>query len=152
MVYLAVRVRGQVGIKPDIRKALELLGMRRKHVAVVLAETPSNLGMLRKAKDYITFGKGTGETLAKLIEKRGRLEGDKRIDPSALKEMKVRDFNEIAEKIFSGAKLKDFGIKRFFRLKPPKGGFKGSIKRAIKNKGELGERGEKINALFEKMI
>ncbi len=152
MVYFAVRIRGQVGVRPGIKKALDLSGLRRKHTAVVFQETSSNLGMLRKAKDFITFGIGDKETLAALIEKRGRLEGDKRIDKAALKGMKLKDFAELADKIFSGAKLRDYGVKPFFRLHPPKGGFKGSIKRAVTNKGELGDRGEGINLLFKRMI
>jgi large subunit ribosomal protein L30 len=38
------------------------------------------------------------------------------------------------------------------RLRPPKKGFKRSVKRAYRSGGEYGDRGEEINLLMRKMI
>ena len=44
------------------------------------------------------------------------------------------------------------GLKPVFRLRPPKGGFKGTIKKHFREGGETGYRGEAINDLVLKMI
>jgi large subunit ribosomal protein L30 len=43
------------------------------------------------------------------------------------------------------------GVKPFFRLHPPKKGYRRSVKRPYNNKGELGYRGEAINELARRM-
>ncbi|MEM2203989.1 MAG: 50S ribosomal protein L30, partial [Sulfolobales archaeon] len=43
-------------------------------------------------------------------------------------------------------------VKPVFRLHPPSGGFKGSIKKPYGNGGELGYRGQDINDLIRRMI
>ncbi|MBR9692404.1 hypothetical protein GOV07_00555 [Candidatus Woesearchaeota archaeon] len=67
----AILVRGLVGVRHDIRDALTSLRLLRKHVCVVLEDTPINRGQLVKAKDYITFGTITAETKKELESKRG---------------------------------------------------------------------------------
>jgi large subunit ribosomal protein L30 len=42
-------------------------------------------------------------------------------------------------------------LKKVFRLHPPSKGFRGSVKRTIQQKGELGYRGEAINVLLKRM-
>lgn len=49
------------------------------------------------------------------------------------------------------AKLKAKGDAPY-RLSPPRGGFKGSIKLQFNQKGALGYRGDKINALILRML
>jgi len=44
------------------------------------------------------------------------------------------------------------GLKPYFRLHPPKGGFKGSVKKPYNAGGELGYRGSAINDLIMRMI
>jgi len=48
-------------------------------------------------------------------------------------------------------KLWRSGVKPVFRLHPPKGGFKGTIRRPYKSGGELGYRGAAINDLILRM-
>jgi len=43
-------------------------------------------------------------------------------------------------------------LKPYFRLTPPKGGFKRTTKRAWTDGGELGYRGDEINKLLRRMI
>lgn len=65
----AIRIRGEQGVRADVRDALESLRLRRKHVCVILKESPETLGQLRKCKDFITWGEVSEETL-KLLEPR----------------------------------------------------------------------------------
>ncbi|MHA2242253.1 MAG: uL30 family ribosomal protein, partial [Candidatus Thorarchaeota archaeon] len=55
-VILAIRVRGQVRVRPQIETALNKLLLGRLHQARVLKTTPSIQGMITKVKDYITWG------------------------------------------------------------------------------------------------
>jgi large subunit ribosomal protein L30 len=66
----AIRLRGKWNIKKKIEDTLILLGLKRKNNLVVLENNKYNLGMLKKAKDYITYGEIKEEILKKLIEKK----------------------------------------------------------------------------------
>ncbi len=111
-----IRIRGEVGLRPDVKKTLELLGLDRNHTLAVLDDNPSVRGMLRVIKDRVTWGE-LSEAVLKALEKLPA-KGDK--------------------------------VKRY-RLHPPRGGFKRTIKRPLPD-GELGYRGEAINELIERML
>jgi large subunit ribosomal protein L30 len=143
-----IRIRGRVGVRKEIEDTLKMLRLHRKHHCVLLNPTDSFKGMLQKVKDYVTWGEISDEVLKKLIEKRGRKPGDKRLT----KEEAEKVFNEL--KNFDGhpaKKLMELGVKPVFRLSPPSKGFRKSIKLHYP-KGELGYRGEAINELLERMI
>ncbi|AEC51277.1 50S ribosomal protein L30P [Pyrococcus sp. NA2] len=155
MAKLAViRIRGRVNVKKPIRDTLAMLRLHRVNHCVIVDDTPSYLGMLRKAKDYITWGEINAETLAKLIRKRGRLIGNKPVTDEYVKEKLGMTIEEFAEKVVKGEmSLKDLpNLKPVFRLHPPRGGFRGSKKRSFQEGGALGYRGEKINELIERML
>ena len=141
----AIRIRGLVGKTKDVNNTFQRLRLRKKHVLVLLPEKPETLGMLKKVKDFITYGEIDKVTLKQLLEKRARLEGDKKAE-------NVDD--AFVSNLFEGkAKLQDKKIKPFFRLQPPKKGFgAGGIKKSVKEKGALGYRGKDINVLIKKML
>ncbi len=154
MAYAVVRVRGRIGVRGDIADTLKMLRLHKVNHCVIVPETDSIKGMLQKAKDYITWGEINKDTLVKLILKRGRLKGDKRVDEEKIKELTGMSVEELAEKIISGEiKLKDTPLKPVFRLHPPRKGYeRGGIKKHFKIGGALGYRGEKINDLLERMM
>lgn len=141
----AIRIRGLVGKDKKVKNTFQRLRLRKKHVLVLLPEKPETLGMLKKVKDFITYGEIDKGTLKELLEKRGRLAGDKKIE--GLQE-------DFVDKLLEGtAKLEDVKIKPFFRLHPPKKGFgAGGIKKSVKEKGALGYRGKDINVLIRRML
>ncbi|HIQ50210.1 MAG TPA: 50S ribosomal protein L30 [Nanoarchaeota archaeon] len=143
-----IRIRGRVGVRRDIQDTLKMLRLHRKHHCVLFKLNDSIKGMLQKAKDYITWGEISEETLKKLIEKRGRKIGDKRLS----KEEVEKVLQELKKSEEQPAKvLIRLGLKPVFRLAPPSKGFKKSIKEHYP-KGELGYRGSAINELLERMI
>lgn len=149
-----IRLRGRVGIPKEIKDTLAMLRLHRKNHAVIIDDRPSYLGMLRKIVDYVTWGEITPETLAYLLRKRGELEGGNKLtDEYIQKTLGINSIEELAQAIFDGKiKLKDIPkLKPVFRLHPPSGGFKGSIKKHFGVGGELGYRGLKINELIRKM-
>ncbi|MEM3138430.1 MAG: 50S ribosomal protein L30, partial [Thermofilaceae archaeon] len=64
------------------------------------------------------------------------------------------NFEKLAEALLSGTASLDklTSFKPVFRLAPPKGGFKRTIKKHYNDGGELGYRGYKINELLLTMI
>jgi len=154
MVYAAVRVRGTVNIKPDIKKTLELFSLRRANHCVLLEENPSIKGMLQTAKDYITWGEIDKEILSKLIKNRGKLEGDQEITDDYIKSSTSHDSIDKLSKAIIDKKFsyKDIpNVKPIFRLNPPKKGYEG-IKRSFVKGGALGYRGKEIKKLIERML
>jgi large subunit ribosomal protein L30 len=72
-----VRVRGGIGIKTEIKDTLKMLNLHRKNFCVVVPNNDSNLGMIKRVKDYVTYGNVDEETYKLLVEKRGEKKGDK---------------------------------------------------------------------------
>jgi large subunit ribosomal protein L30 len=151
----AIRIRGDVNIKPDIKETLKSLKLYKKNYCVIVPSKPAHTGMLQKAKDYITFGELNEATFIKLLEKRGRITNKTPLTADYLKKEAKTDFKGFAKE-FMGAKkeLKDIpGLKTFFKLHPPIGGFeRKGIKKPYSIGGALGYRKEKINDLILKMI
>jgi len=154
MTYAVVRVRGTVNIRPDTKKTLQLLNLTRANHCVLLEEKNSIKGMLQVAKDYVTWGEIDKNILFKLINSRGKLEGDKKLTDEYLKSStSYGSVDQLSQAILENKfKYKDIpNVKPIFRLNPPKKGY-GGIKRSFVNKGALGYRGKEINKLIEKMI
>ena len=146
-----VLIRGTVNTHPDVRRTLELLRLKKKHACVVIEDNEISRGMLQKVKDYTTFGTIDEAFFAKMIEKRGELVGKKKVDSKF-------DAKKVAKEYFAGKiKLNEFetkySLKPYFRLAPPVKGFeRGGIKKPFTVGGVLGQRGDKISELIEKML
>ncbi len=147
-----MRVRGTVKAKKDIKDTLTMLGLTRIHHAVVVDDRPSYSGMLKKVKDYITYGEIDQVTLEQLLRKWGRLPGDHRITDAYVKEKTGQTIPAFVKSVFTFEKeLDDLEIKKVFRLHPPRKGHK-NIKHAYTQGGSLGYRGSAINELIRRMI
>jgi len=149
-----VRVRGLSDIPRDIKDTLRMLRLTRNCHATLVDDRPSYMGMLRKAQNFITWGEVSLETLTELLEKRGRLIGDKPLTDEYAKRLGYKSLKDLAKAIHECRvefwKLPD--IKPVFRLHPPSGGYKGKIKRSYTTGGVTGYRGEAINDLLRRMM
>jgi len=154
--HLIVRVRGRAHIKAGIADAMKVVGLTRKNHCVVLADTPQNIGMIKKAKDYITWGPADEKTVTALLKNRGKVTGGKALtDEYVKKNSKHENIGEFAKKLAQGdAQVKDVkGLKKAFKLNPPRKGFeRGGIKKPYSVGGALGNRREKIGDLVMRMI
>ncbi|MEM1577492.1 MAG: 50S ribosomal protein L30 [Candidatus Pacearchaeota archaeon] len=140
----AIRIKGRVEIPKEIKDTLYLLRLRKKFVCSLYPEEKQIINMLEKVKAYIAYGKINDKTLEILIRERGRKLGDKRLSEEEVK--------RVIEELKKGKKLKEINIiKPFFRLAPPRGGFKKNSK-LLWPKGIRGNIGEKINDLILSMI
>ncbi len=117
-----ILIRGLVRIQTTVKDTLKMLNIERKHVCVVIEDTPSARGMINKCKDYVTWGEIDSATEKILTEKRG---------------VKGKD-----------GKLKKY----FRLSPPRGGFERKGIKKDFTVSGALGYRGNKINDLIKKMI
>ena len=149
-----IRIRGTLNINPKIKKTLNLLMLHKVNHLVFVPENKIMKGMIEIVKDYVTFGEIDQTTCTSLLEKRGRILGNKKIAKEFFEKNKIKDFSELAKQvILNNKKLKELGIKPVFRLTPPSKGFeRGGIKRAFIIGGVLGNRKADINKLIAKMI
>ena len=137
----AIRIRGLTGVRAQISDTMKMLRLYKNNFCCVVPNNPLYTGMLKKAKDYITWGDINDETFNLLIEKRG--EEFKGIEFDSKKKIKYNDFFIVNDK----------KIKKYFRLNPPRKGFgRKDIKTSFQNGGVLGYRGEKINDLIKRMV
>jgi len=156
MTFLVIRVRSDRGVKPKIRDTMSMLNLTKVNHAVLVPDTPAYVGMLKKAKDYVTWGEADADTISELISQRGRMIGDKPITNAVIKSgSEFSTINALSKAIASGdARTSDVeGMKPVFRLHPPRGakGW-GGIKRSFSVGGALGFRGEAIADLVGRMI
>jgi large subunit ribosomal protein L30 len=151
---LAIRIRGGVNASYKIEETLDLLGMKKNNYATLIDDRDSYKGMLQKTKDYVTWGEPSIETVHLLLEKRAETIGGNPLNIETIGEIGYKSLLEVASDIYN-CKIsiqKVNKIKSFFRLHPPRRGYKKSIKRSFQNKGELGNRGNAINELVKRMI
>lgn len=145
MAYLVVRIKGTVNIPMWAKTTLDGLNLDKRFRATIVPESDEYLGMLRKVKEEVAWTKADAGIVKELLEKRGRKTGYKPITKSDLpKEYKsIDDFaTAIAENKIPMSKLE--GIKPWFALSPPKGGFKRKTKTQYAQNGILGEDGELV--------
>ena len=150
-----IRLRSSIGLRQEAKDSLSILSLTRVNHAVIIDKRPTYLGMLQKAKDAITWGEVDGPTLARLLRKRGRLEGNRPLtDEYITKYTKFKNIDDFATALLSlKVRLSDIPkLKKVFRLRPPSKGFRGSIKRTYQQAGELGYRGSNVNELLKRMI
>ncbi len=138
----------------EFKDTLKMLRLTRKNTCVVIEDNPTYLGMLIKLKDFITWGKIDNDTFKMLLEKRGRIVGDKSLTEDYLKNKTNMDYSKFTDAFMNNKiKLKEVpGLKLNFRLKPPIRGFeRKGIKKQFSLGGALGYRGEDINNLLRRM-
>jgi len=136
-----ILVRGLIDVRKPVKDTLAMLRLTRKNHCVVIDNTPVNLGMLKKVKDYVTWGEISEEVLKELIEKRG----EEYFGPETCSKGKIK-----YKKFFTHNNKK---YKKYFRLNPPRKGFgRKGIKIPFKVGGALGYRKEKINDIIKRML
>ncbi|AEH61062.1 ribosomal protein L30P [Methanosalsum zhilinae DSM 4017] len=152
-MYAVVRVRGQVNVRGSIEDTLKMLRLHRINHCVVLEDNAHNRGMIQKVKDYVAYGVIDAKTLTQMLKNRGRLEGGSRLtDEYISTNTDFESIEDFAQAVYENrATLKDVPkLKPVFRLHPPRKGHAG-IKRSAQMGGVLGNHGEEINGLLNKM-
>jgi large subunit ribosomal protein L30 len=133
-----IRISGMVKVNKDIEDSLSRLRLRRKYSCVVINPGKDILGLIKKVKYYVAYGPISRETLIKLLKDRGKTIDGKKFD-----------VEKAASDLINGKKLRDMGLKPFFRLHPPRKGINSKLQYP---KGVLGNNKKDINKLIERML
>ncbi|PIN90172.1 50S ribosomal protein L30 [Candidatus Pacearchaeota archaeon CG10_big_fil_rev_8_21_14_0_10_32_14] len=140
-----LRIKGEVGVDRDIEETMCRLKLKKKFVGVILnKETNVQMGMVQKIRNCVAYGEVSDELLEKIIASRGRA-----LDTSK----KMAEPKKVVEGLKQGKSLEDFNVKPFFRMHPPRGGFRGPAStKTHYPKGTLGDHGKELNKLVERML
>lgn len=141
MKIAIIRVRGSIRVKKEIKDTLDMLHLYNQNCCVVIEDKSNILGMIKKIKDYVTYGQIDDSTLKLLFEKKGEEFKEKIED----RKSKIK-YNKFI--IYNNKKYR-----KYFRLSPPKKGFgRKGIKKSFSKGGASGYRGDKINDLIIRMV
>jgi large subunit ribosomal protein L30 len=143
MKIAVLRIRGRRKIRQQLEDTLRMLRLDRPNHCVILDDSPQNMGMIRKVKDYVAYGPVDETTIFKLLSKRGRNGKDPL--SSVLKEPEMK---KAASEIFGGKKISEYA-NPVFRLRPPSKGYR-DVKKTYPE-GDLGKRDDMINLLSRMM-
>lgn len=178
MVYLVVRMKGTVNVPRWANLTLESLHLDKKFRATIIPENEQSLGMLRKIKEWVSWSSVDDSFIREFVEKKGRISASRLVmsttatgttdamgdsssssskedtggNDSSQKSQNV-DLDKVASAISQNQLYlsKIPGIKPWFALSPPKGGFRKKSKRSYSQNGILGENKELIS-LVKRMM
>ncbi|MBT4605098.1 50S ribosomal protein L30 [archaeon] len=135
-----VLVRGLVKVRGEIKQTIWNLGLRRVNQCVVVEMNASIQGMLRKAKDYVTWGPLSDSDYNTLVEARGE-------------EYHGRETDSKGKYKYNFVEVNGKKYKKVLRLNPPRKGFgRAGVKRPFISGGALGNRAEAMADLVKRMI
>jgi large subunit ribosomal protein L30 len=145
MITVIVRIRGQIGVKKQIKDTLKMLRIPKNHNCNLIPETPIYKGMVHKVKDYIAYGPISDNVLKQLLKARLVRKDKKKVDDALV--------TKVIKTLKDKKLLKDVPeIIPFLRLNPPKKGYRiKGIKKTVNQGGELGKH-ESMDSLIIKML
>jgi large subunit ribosomal protein L30 len=152
-LILVVNVHGSINSSAPVRKALNELKVAKKFSASVVTDDLPTTGMLRLCKDYVSWTPIQEDLLAELLKKRGKVSATKSLDEASLKLLGYKKHDDMAAKMIKEqVRLSSVsGVLPYFRLAPPRGGFKRSMRRQFTEKGILGNN-PKLEEIVRRMI
>ncbi|MGI0091867.1 MAG: 50S ribosomal protein L30 [Nitrososphaerales archaeon] len=152
---LVVNMRGLVNTRTPVLTTLTQLSIARRFNATIVLDNKVYRGMLHLAKEHVAWCKLDNVTAEKLLRSRSEKSTGVKISESELKanNKSYSSFANLASDLESGkVKLGSVsGLRPFFRLSPPRGGFKRSTRRQYRQGGILGQN-EELSKLLEKML
>lgn len=157
-----IRIRGLKDIRPNVKKALQLLRLRQIHNAVFVRINKASLNMLRLVEPWVAWGYPNLKSVRDLIYKRGyaKVNGQRQaitanhiIEDRLGKKANIICMEDLVHEIYTvGPHFKEANNFLWpFKLNTPKGG-KSSIKKHFIEGGDYGNREEYINTLIKRML
>jgi len=152
-LLLVVNLHGAINSSAPVRKSLTELWVAKKFSASVVTDDAQTVGMLRRCKDYVAWCPIEAGLLTDLLKKRGMVSATRSLDQESLKAMGYKKHEDLAAKMLKDqVRLSGVGgMLPYFRLAPPKGGFKISMRRQSTERGVLGKN-PKLDTIVKRMI
>ncbi|MGD9672158.1 MAG: uL30 family ribosomal protein [Candidatus Nitrosocosmicus sp.] len=156
MVYLVVRMKGTVNIPNWAQSTLDNLHLQKKFRATLIPENEQTLGMLRKIKEIVAWTSVDEGFIREFVEKKGRHTSTKLLSSNKESQTNLENAPDIDKVITDITKNESFlskisGLKPWFALNPPRGGFKRKSKVLYSQNGILGENRELVE-LVKRMM
>lgn len=150
---LVLRIRGTIDVRGDIEETLERLNLRRRYNATIIPDTPGYMGMIHKVKDYVAWHPVERGIVLELLRRRAKVGGWRPLTDEIVRDHGFSSIEELADSIAEGrVSLQELGwLKPYFALNPPRGGFKGPVKRQHAKRGVLG-RNPELTAIVSNML
>jgi large subunit ribosomal protein L30 len=151
---LVVNLRGLVNTRAPVKTTLEQLSIARRFNSTIVPDDRVYRGMLNVSKEHVAWCKLDSSLAEKLLKTRSEKSTGVRFSENELKENKdYPSFAALAKGLESGkVKLSSLsGMRPFFRLNPPRGGFRKSTRRQFREGGVLGHN-EQLPKLVERML
>jgi large subunit ribosomal protein L30 len=152
-LLLVVNLHGSINSSGPVRKALNELWVAKKFSASVVSDDPATVGMLKLCKDYVAWSPIEKGLLADLLSKRGMVSTSRPLDQEALRGLGFKSHEELAAKMVKDqSRLSAVaGVLPYFRLAPPRKGFRRSLRRQFTEKGVLGGNPE-LEEIVRRML
>lgn len=161
-------MKGTVNVPQWANLTLENLHLNKKFRATIIPENEQTLGMLRKIKELVSWASVDDAFIKEFIEKKGRVSASRLVTTTTAtaateqldnnrnsenKELRTANLNQVVSTLSQNQTYlsKISGIKPWFALNPPKGGFKKKSKRSYSQNGILGDNKELIS-LVKRMM
>ena len=145
-------MRGTVNVPYWADTTLESLNLAKKFRATIVPESTEYSGMLNRVRQLVAWCRVDNDTVKALLDKKGRKTASQVLKESDIPK-EYSNLDKLADDIANDAVVfsKLEGIKPWFALNPPRGGFKKSVKKQTTQNGILGENNSLIE-LVKKMM
>jgi large subunit ribosomal protein L30 len=152
-LLLVVNLHGSINSPVPVRRTLKELWVAKRFSASVVTDDPPTVGMLRRCKDFVAWCPLEEGLLSDLLRKRGMVSSARALDQEWLRKMGFKTHEELAAKMMKeGVRLSAVsGILPYFRLAPPRGGFKLSLRRQSTERGLLGSN-PRLEGIIRRMF
>jgi large subunit ribosomal protein L30 len=152
-LILVVNIHGMINSSTPVRKALNELWVAKKFSASVVPDDVATVGMLKLCKDYVAWTPVEQDLLSDLLKKRGMVSASRSLDAASLKGLGYKKHEDLAAKMMKEQMRLSAvqGVLPYFRLAPPKGGFRISLRRQSTEKGFLGNN-PRLGEIVRRMI
>ncbi|MDG6908123.1 MAG: 50S ribosomal protein L30 [Nitrososphaerota archaeon] len=151
---VVVNLRGLVNTRTPVKTTLEQLSIARRFNSTIVPDNSAYRGMLNASKEHVAWCKVDSSLAEKLLKMHSEKSTGVKFTEEELKENKeYPTFDALAKGLEAGkAKLAALeGMRPFFRLNPPRGGFRRSTRRQHRAGGVLGLN-EELPKLIERML
>jgi large subunit ribosomal protein L30 len=152
-LLLVVNLHGKINSSAPVRKSLTDLWVAKKFSASVVTDDAATVGMLRLCKDFVAWAPVDEGLLGDLLKKRGMVSTTKTLDQAQLKALGFKSHDDLAAKMVKDQMRLSAvgGVLPYFRLAPPRGGFKLSLRRQSTERGTLGNN-PKLAEIVRRML
>jgi len=132
-----IRIAGQQGLNEKIKTTFKLLNLHKKNTCVLVPHTKQMQGMINVLKDNVTWGEIDKETLSGLLEKRGRIVGNKPLTKEYIKEKTKLEFDKFVDELLNDTKqIRDIELHRH-NNQPITYGLKGDWMKTLRKVNEI---------------